>query len=182
MPAMLDDLVRLQPNVIAAFGTAARIAAAARRAGTAGTAPIVVAMGSDPLSGYVTSLNRPDNNITGATSLALTLAEKRVELLHKLTPRAAKLALLGNPAAPAGQVEAERRSIETATRAVGWQLQVAHAKSAAEFDPSSRGSSLPTCRSFSRPHFQLVFNLKAAKALNLEVPPMLLALADEMIE
>ena len=75
MPAMMADLVRLQPDVITAFGTAARVAHAARVAGTAGTIPIIVGTGEDPIaSGLVTNLRRPDNNITGATSLALTLA------------------------------------------------------------------------------------------------------------
>jgi putative ABC transport system substrate-binding protein len=112
MPTMLADLVRLQPDVIMAFGTAARIAIAARRAETAGTAPIVLSIGADPLSGYVTSLNHPDNNVTGVTSLAL----------------------LENPGARGGATEAERRDIESAARAFGWQLQVVHTKSAAEFD------------------------------------------------
>jgi putative tryptophan/tyrosine transport system substrate-binding protein len=40
MPTIMADLVRLQPNVITAFGTAARAAHAARVAGTAGAIPI----------------------------------------------------------------------------------------------------------------------------------------------
>jgi putative tryptophan/tyrosine transport system substrate-binding protein len=132
LPAMMADLVRLRPDVITAFGSAARAAHVARAAGMAGTIPIVLSIGNDPVaSGFISSMNRPDNNITGVTSLALLLAAKRVEFLRELVRTDSKLALLENPTIP----ELERREVETAARAVGWQLQVVvHASTAAEFE------------------------------------------------
>ena len=132
LPAMMADLVRLRPDVITAFGWAAEAAHAARAAGTAGTIPIVLSVGGDPVAaGMISSMNRPDNNITGATSLAYDLAAKRVELLREVVRTDSKLAMLANPTVPA---ETERREIETAAHAVGWQFQIVHASTVAEFD------------------------------------------------
>ena len=135
IPEMMAELVRLKPDVITAFGTATRAAYNARLAGKAGNIPLVFSLGYDPIaSGLVTSVNRPDNNITGVTSLAVALAAKRAEFLHELVPTASKLAFLINPTIDISQIEIERRDIEAAARAIGWHLLLVHAGTVAEFD------------------------------------------------
>ena len=97
LPAMVADLVHREVAVIAATSSPAAIAAKAATT----KIPIVFEMGSDPIQlGLVASLSRPGGNVTGVTSLAVEVAQKRLELLQQLFPAARVMALLVNPAEP----------------------------------------------------------------------------------
>ena len=63
------------------------------------TIPIVMATGGDAVgSGLVASLAHPGGNITGLSTLATDLNEKRLELLKEVVPKASHIAYLANPA------------------------------------------------------------------------------------
>jgi putative ABC transport system substrate-binding protein len=92
LPGLARELVELQVDVIVPVGGAA--IRAAKTATT--TIPIVMFGGVDPVAaGFVTSLARPEGNITGILILpGDTLAGKKLELLKEAVPRAARIALL----------------------------------------------------------------------------------------
>jgi len=88
------QLAKLRLDVIVARGTQAT--QAAKKATT--TIPIIMTGSSDPVgTGLVASLARPGGNVTGMSILAPDLAQKRLELLRRVLPRAARVGVLWNP-------------------------------------------------------------------------------------
>ena len=250
LPALAADLVRRGVAVIVA-GSLPPIVAAKT---STKTTPIVFIAAEDPVGlGLVTSLARPEGNLTGVNFFNLEVAAKRLGLLQQLAPTAVRVALLVNPA-NARIAEVEVREVEQAARALGLRIQVLNADTSSEIDaafealgrnqadalfvgtgpfftsqraqlvqlathlgvPASFGgreyaedgglmsygasivdaygqagvytgrilkgakpADLPVVQST---RFELVLNLKTAKALALQIPPTLRALADEVIE
>jgi putative ABC transport system substrate-binding protein len=130
LPTLVADLVGRPVAVIAAGGGSAP-ALAAKTATS--TIPIVFAHGADPIkSGLVASLNRPGGNVTGVVFLATATAAKRLELLHKLVPRATTVAILNNPAN--SDAEAMHDSLDEAGRVFGLTMVFLTARSDRDFD------------------------------------------------
>jgi putative ABC transport system substrate-binding protein len=130
-PALMADLVRRRVAVIATpgFTTGARAAKAATT-----TIPIVFGVAEDPVKlGLVASLARPGGNLTGINLLSAEVVAKRLGLLHGLVPKAARIAVLINPA-NASTGDATLRDISEAARALGLQFQVLHASTNREIE------------------------------------------------
>jgi putative ABC transport system substrate-binding protein len=247
IPGLAAELVRRQVAVIYANG----VAVPAVKAATA-TIPIVFTTGFDPVrTGFVASLSRPGGNVTGVVFTTTDLAAKQLGLLQEVAPKAAIIAVLGDPNLP--ELEVELQDLE-AGRAIGRQILVVKAARETEFNAAFatvvqggagallvRGGpifhnrrrqlvalairhALPasyTSRDYpevgglmsygpsltdahrragiyvgrilkgAKPadlpvematKFDLVINLATAKAIGLDIPPMLLARADEVIE
>ena len=129
LPALAADLVSRKVSVIAATGTPTGLPAKAATT----TIPIVFVTGSDPVEqGLVASLNRPGGNLTGATTLAVELGQKRLELLHELVPKATLIGVLVNPTGP--NLQTVSRDLRAAARTVGRPIHVLHASTERDFD------------------------------------------------
>jgi len=215
--------------------------------------PIVFTNVPDPVgAGFVESLARPGGNVTGFMGFEYGMSGKWLELLKEVAPGVTRVAVLRDPALPAGigqlgaiQAAAPSLRIEVSAVNVRDTSEIEHAIAA--FARTANGGLIVTQSALATIHrelivtlaarhrlpavynnrnfvtagglvsygddlanqdrlaagyvdrilkgekpadlpvqaptkYQLVINLKTANALGLEVPPTLLARADEVIE
>jgi putative ABC transport system substrate-binding protein len=130
LPALAEQLVRLNVEVIVANATAATVAV---RNATS-TIPIVMRGVGDPVGlGLVASLARPGGNVTGSShTVGMETFGKQLELLKEAVPDVHLVAVLSNPANPA-----HVRGIDTVkgvARSLGLELLLQEARGPDEFD------------------------------------------------
>jgi putative ABC transport system substrate-binding protein len=126
---MADELVRHSVSALVAFTTPAALAAKAATT----TIPIVFTTISDPVqAGLVTSLSRPEGNMTGTTYLNLELGPKLLELMREAIPAATSMVLFINPTNPTG--EPQRAVFQAAARKLGIELHVMQASNPGEIN------------------------------------------------
>ncbi|MFL6799577.1 MAG: ABC transporter substrate-binding protein [Xanthobacteraceae bacterium] len=130
-PELVAGLIRANSRVIVTG--ASTPAALAAKAATS-SIPIVAGVGEDPVKlGLVASLARPGGNVTGVNFFTAELAAKRLGLVRELVPKAARVAVLVNPA----NTFASRSTVtdvEAAAASLNLQVDVFEAGTTREID------------------------------------------------
>ena len=130
LPAFATDLVTR--GVTAMFATGSSGAGRAAKQATT-TIPIVFVNGDDPVkSGLVSSISRPEGNVTGATLYTAALGPKKLELIRDLVPRSAPFGVLMNRGNSSAEAEADNVSV--AAKAIKQEVHVIGASSLDEVE------------------------------------------------
>jgi putative ABC transport system substrate-binding protein len=94
---LAEELVRVNVDLIVAVASPATRAAK----NATKTIPIVFTQVGDPVAyGFIASLARPGENITGMSSQLSEIGPKALQFIKAIIPASAKLAILGNPSNP----------------------------------------------------------------------------------
>jgi putative tryptophan/tyrosine transport system substrate-binding protein len=119
LPGDAAELVKRKVDVIFAEG-----GSAATRAARQVTTDIpIVTISSNPVGlGFVASLARPGGNVTGLSLQSPEASGKRLELLRRMVPRIARVALLGNPDDPGTAFQLQETQAAAATLTLRVQI------------------------------------------------------------
>jgi putative tryptophan/tyrosine transport system substrate-binding protein len=130
LPALATDLARRDVAVIFASGGDAPPLAAKS---ASDRIPIIFVSAGDPVrAGLVASLNRPGGNVSGVSFMNSELTAKRLELLHKLVPKATTVGALVNPNYPAADIQ--QRALRETAATTGLQLRIEAAGTERDID------------------------------------------------
>ena len=130
LPDLAAELVRSNVDVIITVGTPSTIAAKRATA----TIPIVTTTVGDAVaSGVVTSLARPEANVTGVTFLLPQLSAKRIEFIKEVKPQITKVAAFFNADNKVAN-DPVYREMESTARALKVDLQRVESRAPGEFE------------------------------------------------
>jgi len=129
LSGLAAELIRLNVDVIVTHGTPGT--RTAKKATS--TIPIVMAISGDAIAtGLVTSLARPEANVTGSTFFITQLNAKRLELVKEVCPQVARVAALSNPNNPVSKPIIP--AMQAAAMPLKLEFDVAEAQGPSEFD------------------------------------------------
>ena len=131
LPHLVAELIGTNVEVLIVHGTPAALVA--KRATT--TIPIVMAIIGDAIAnGLVSSLARPEANLTGSTYFLPQLNAKRLEVLKEACTQVSRPAALSNPNNPVSTPNIQ--AMQAAASSMSLVVEVVEAQSPTEFGPA----------------------------------------------
>ncbi len=140
LPALAAELVQLKVDVVVAWGTPSTSAA---QKATSIIPIIMVAVGDPVASGFVSSLARPESNITGVSNFTGDVSPKELDMLRSMVPKLSCVAVLVNPTNPFST--SLLKSVQPAAQSIGVKMLSVEARTAQEIESAfaamSRGNA-----------------------------------------